>query len=66
MRPNKNGVWLLRNVSIESINVGQLYRNQFASAMNKNQGNFAAVIDGWVVEAKDLEEEEAAQQKSTL
>ncbi|NRB39838.1 MAG: ABC transporter substrate-binding protein [Pseudomonadales bacterium] len=57
MRPNKQGVWLIRNVSIESINVGQLYRNQFASAMDKNKGNFASVIDNWVVEAKDLDEE---------
>ena len=57
MRPNKKGVWLLRNVSIESINVGQLYRNQFASAMNKHKGNFSAVIDTWVVDAKDIEKE---------
>ena len=57
MSPNKKGVWLLRNVSIGSINVGQLYRNQFAAAMDKNKGDFSAVIDAWVVEAKDLEEE---------
>lgn len=55
MRPNKKGVWLLRNVSIETINVGQLYRNQFASAMDKQQGDFSAVIDAWIVEAKDLD-----------
>lgn len=64
MRPNKKGEWLLRNVSIESINVGQLYRNQFSAAMSKQAGDFSAVIDGWVVAAKDLDEEvEAEEQK---
>lgn len=56
MRPNKSGDWLLRNVSIESINVGQLYRNQFSAAMSKESGDFSAVIDNWVVAAKDLDE----------
>ena len=57
MRPNKKGEWLLRNVSIESINVGQLYRNQFAAAMKKHEGDFPQVIDSWVVKAKDLDEQ---------
>ena len=57
MRPNKKGEWMLRNVSIESINVGRLYRNQFEAAMKKHQGNFSVVIDEWVVEAKDLDKE---------
>lgn len=49
MRPNNKGEWLVRNVIIESVNVGQLYRNQFASAMDKHKQNFAAVVDNWVV-----------------
>lgn len=57
MRPNKQGEWLLRNVIIESVNVGQLYRNQFAAAMDKHQQNFAQVIDHWVAESAQATEQ---------
>lgn len=58
MRPNSKGEWLLRNVIIESVNVGQLYRNQFAAAMEKHQQDFAAVIDNWVIESAESAKEE--------
>ncbi len=64
MRPSKQGEWLLRNVSIEGINIGQLYRNQFMSAMDANKGDFAAVIDNWVVDAKDLKAESDESEKT--
>src|SRR5690554_5776498 len=51
MRPDRQGEWLLRNVIIDSVNVGQLYRNQFAAAMDKYQQNFAQVVDHWVTES---------------
>ncbi len=57
MRPNKEGEWLLRNVSIGSVNVGSLYRNQFVAAMDKYQSDFGKVIDNWVVEAQITSEE---------
>lgn len=57
MRPDKNGKWLLRNVMIDTVNVGQLYRNQFASAMEKHEQDFAAVIDNWVEDARAADEQ---------
>lgn len=56
MRPDKDGRWLLRNVIIESVNVGQLYRNQFAAAMKKHQGDFQSVIDNWLTESEQASE----------
>src|SRR5690554_810168 len=57
MRPDKSVEWLLRNVIIESVNVGQLYRNQFAAAMDKYQQNFAQVVDHWVTESAQATEQ---------
>ncbi len=39
--------WLLRNVKIEGLNLGLMFRDQFAEAVKKNRGNLDAVIDGW-------------------
>jgi len=55
MAPNKAGEWKLKNVVIESINVGQLYRNQFVSAMKKYDNNFAKLIDNWIAETEDTD-----------
>lgn len=57
MRPDKHGEWFLRNVLIDSVNVGQLYRNQFAAAMDKYQQDFALVIDNWVEDARAADEQ---------
>ena len=40
--------WLLRNVIIEGINLGKLFRDQFGEAMQRNRNNLDAVIDNWV------------------
>ena len=64
MRPNKKGEWLLRNVSIGSVNIGSLYRNQFIAAMDKYESDFGKVIDNWVIEAQiDTEEVKTAERK---
>jgi len=42
-----NGQWLLRNVIINGINVGKLFRDQFESSMRQNGGNLDKTIDGW-------------------
>ncbi|CAA0083623.1 putative phospholipid-binding protein MlaC [BD1-7 clade bacterium] len=57
MRPNKAGEWKLRNVTIDAINVGQLYRKQFAAAMDKYQGDLGKVISNWIEESSDAEKE---------
>jgi phospholipid transport system substrate-binding protein len=60
MRPNKAGDWLVRNVTIDSVNVGQLYQNQFLAAMKKQNNNFSKVIDNWVIEQADLKRDAAS------
>lgn len=64
MRPDKNGQWKLRNVTIETINVGLLYRNQFLESMAKYKNDFGRVIDNWTVEAKTLEDSRKDSAKS--
>ena len=44
---NKSGEWQLRNVIIESVNLGEIYRNQFEAAARKHNGDLDAVIAGW-------------------
>lgn len=43
-----DGRWMMRNVIINGINVGKLFRDQFAEAMQRNGNNLDRVIDGWV------------------
>ena len=47
MGRDKQGDWKLRNMIIESINLGEIYRNQFQSAARKENGDLDAVIDQW-------------------
>ncbi len=55
MAKSKKGDWVVRNVVIESINVGQLYQNQFVASMKKHGNNFSLVIDQWVNDTKDTQ-----------
>lgn len=54
MGRDKQGDWKLRNMIIESINLGEIYRNQFQSAARKENGDLDAVIDQW--SAVEIEE----------
>ncbi len=47
MGRSKSGEWQLRNMIIESINLGEIYRNQFQSAARKENGDIDAVISQW-------------------
>ena len=52
------GEWRVRNVIINGINIGKLFRDQFADAMQRNGGDLDKTIDGWaevVARAKDTE-----------
>ena len=42
-----DGTWKLRNVIINGINVGKLFRDQFAQSMQNNRNDLDKVIDGW-------------------
>ncbi|UUY10401.1 ABC transporter substrate-binding protein [Pseudomonas sp. J452] len=51
-----NGQWMLRNVIINGINIGKLFRDQFADSMQRNGNDLDKTIDGWadvVAKAKD-------------
>ena len=58
MGRDKSGQWQLRNVIIESVNLGEIYRSQFESAARKYDGDLDAVIANWeTVEVKPSEQE---------
>jgi phospholipid transport system substrate-binding protein len=44
---SKDGAWQLRNIIIESVNLGEIYRNQFEASARKNEGDLDAVIASW-------------------
>lgn len=43
----KDGSWRLRNMIVENINLGEIYRGQFEAAVEKNDGDIDQVIDQW-------------------
>ena len=58
-----DGHWKLRNVIINGINVGKLFRDQFADSMQRNGNDLDRTIDGWaevVAKAKDSAEGQQA------
>ena len=60
-----NGEWKVRNVILNGINIGKLFRDQFADAMQRNGNNLDKTIDGWageVAKAKEVTEEAAEKQ----
>ncbi|MFC0711682.1 MlaC/ttg2D family ABC transporter substrate-binding protein [Azorhizophilus paspali] len=60
----KQDQWMLRNVVINGINIGKLFRDQFADSMQRNGQNLDKTIDGWadvVAKARDSEEGRKAQ-----
>lgn len=59
----KEGEWMLRNVIINGINIGKLFRDQFADSMQRNGNDLDKTIDGWaeiVAKAKQTEEGQKA------
>jgi len=53
-----DGEWRVRNVIINGINIGKLFRDQFADSMQRNGNDLDKTIDGWaevVARAKDTE-----------
>ncbi|PID54969.1 MAG: toluene tolerance protein [Gammaproteobacteria bacterium] len=61
MAQNKKGQWQLRNVVIEAVNLGKVYRNQFESAARRENGDLDAVIGQWEGEAPEVVTEAATQ-----
>ncbi|HHJ4328622.1 TPA: phospholipid-binding protein MlaC, partial [Klebsiella pneumoniae] len=42
-----DGQWKLRNVTLNGLNVGLLFRDQFAQSMKNNRNDLDRTIDGW-------------------
>ncbi|KAB0501512.1 MULTISPECIES: MlaC/ttg2D family ABC transporter substrate-binding protein [Pseudomonas] len=60
-----NGEWKLRNVIINGINIGKLFRDQFADAMQRNGNDLDKTINGWageVAKAKEATEQSTENQ----
>jgi len=58
--------WRVRNVIINGINIGKLFRDQFEEAMNRNAGDLDKTINNWgdvVAKAKDTANAEKASGK---
>jgi phospholipid transport system substrate-binding protein len=55
MGQGKTGDWRLRNVIIESVNLGEIYRDQFLASARKQDGDLDAVIDSWTTVTVDVE-----------
>lgn len=53
LRKYDSGEWKLRNVIIESINLGKVYRNQFGQSVKVYNGDIDRVIDQWSVVPAD-------------
>jgi len=58
MHRGRDGSWKLRNLIVETINLGAVYRNQFQAAARDYKGDIDAVIDNWATpeEAENLGE----------
>jgi phospholipid transport system substrate-binding protein len=57
-----NGEWKVRNVIINGINIGKLFRDQFADAMQRNGNDLDKTINNWageVAKAKDATQKQA-------
>jgi phospholipid transport system substrate-binding protein len=52
MGRGEDGIWRVRNVIVDGVNLGLTYRNQFASAMQTGEarGDIDAVIDSWTLD----------------
>ena len=51
MGRSRDGSWRLRNLIVADINLGQIYRNQFAAAAKSADGNVAKVVAEWDISA---------------
>lgn len=56
LRRNNDEMWKIRNMIIESSNLGKIYRNQFDNAYKVYEGDIDKVIDNWAVSNDEIEE----------
>lgn len=53
---DRSGDWKLRNVIIEDVNLGEIYRDQFLTSAREQDGNLEAVIDTWTIVVVEVDE----------
>ena len=58
-----NSEWKVRNVVINGINIGKLFRDQFADAMQRNGNNLDTTINNWAGEVAKTKSTVDATQK---
>jgi phospholipid transport system substrate-binding protein len=56
MGVDSSGEWKLRNVIIESVNLGEIYRDQFEASAREENGELDAVIANWTIVTVEVEE----------
>ena len=56
MGRGSDGQWMLRNMIIEAVNLGEIYRSQFESAARKYDGDLDKVIDNWTTDEAAIED----------
>jgi phospholipid transport system substrate-binding protein len=52
---SQDGAWQLRNMIIENVNLGEIYRSQFEAAARKQNGDIDAVIERWSAETPETD-----------
>ena len=52
-----NGQWLVRNVVVNGLNVGKLFRDQFASEMKDSKDDLDYVINNWADAVEKAQEQ---------
>jgi phospholipid transport system substrate-binding protein len=55
MGEEKSREWKLRNVIIESVNLGEVYKDQFLASAREKDGDLDAVIASWTTVVVDVE-----------
>lgn len=60
MGREKSGDWNLRNVIIESVNLGEIYRDQFLSSAREFDGDLDKVIANWTAVTVKIDKNKAA------
>jgi len=55
MGRDKDNGWKLRNVIIENVNLGEIYRDQFVSSARDEDGDLDAVIASWTTVEVDVD-----------
>jgi phospholipid transport system substrate-binding protein len=54
MARDRSGNWGIRNLVVENVNLGQIYRSQFESAARRYDGDLDKVIENWTSENSEV------------